>query len=82
MRVLGVSVFVALLLAAHSAGAQLSEGSKAMLAAMINVSGQLCARVTAVEQVRRDVYAVSCVRYRDGTGRATYEVNALTGAVK
>lgn len=51
-------------------------------ATVINLNGKLCARVTAITKLGGDVYSVSCVRYRDGTGFATYEMNAATGNVK
>ena len=51
-------------------------------ALLINVHGELCARVTAITRLHGDVYSVSCVRYRDGTGFATYEMNAATGSVR
>lgn len=59
-----------------------SEDSKNTLAALINLNGELCARVTEISRISGDVYRVSCIRYRDGTGSATYEVNAATGGVK
>jgi hypothetical protein len=51
-------------------------------ALVINAVGQLCAQVTGITRVQGDVYKVACIRYRDGTGTATYEMNAATGAVK
>ena len=73
---------VAMLCATTAASAQLSQDSRQKLAAMINLSGQLCAQVNTVTPSRPDVYIVSCTRYRDGTGMATYEVNLKTGAIK
>jgi hypothetical protein len=63
-------------------GSGVSEDSKSTLAALINLNGELCARVTEVSLISSDVYRVACIRYRDGTGSATYEVNLSTGAVK
>lgn len=60
----------------------LSQDSRETLALMVNLSGQLCAKVTAVSPLGGDVYNVSCVRYRDGTGSAVYEVNAKSGLVR
>ena len=51
-------------------------------ALLINANAELCARVTAITKLQGDVYSVSCVRYRDGTGFATYEMNAATGSVR
>ena len=60
----------------------LSNDSKTKLAAMINLSGQLCATVTDAFALGNDVYNITCQRYRDGTGTATYQVDLKTGAVK
>jgi hypothetical protein len=49
---------------------------------MINLNGQLCAKITDVQPLGNSVYRVTCIRYRDGTGTAIYELNATTGAVK
>lgn len=81
MKTIVISLFAILI--ATAASAQVSESTKTTLAAMINLSGQLCAKVTSVTTTNQaDVYNVQCIRYRDGTGTATYEVNARTGAVK
>lgn len=77
-----LAVAAILCVATSAVHAQLSQDSKQKLAAMINLSGQLCAQVNTVASSRPDVYMVSCTRYRDGTGVATYEVNLKTGAVK
>ncbi len=68
--------------AAEQRGTGLSESSKTTLAAMINVNGELCAKVTGVSAMGNDVYEVACQRYRDGTGMATYHVDLKTGRVK
>ena len=60
----------------------LSEDSKTIFATLINLHGELCAQVIDVNRIAGDFYRVSCTRYRDGTGSATYEVNAATGVVK
>ncbi len=59
-----------------------SFDTKEILALMINVRGELCAHVNKVERVDVDEYSVTCTRYRDGTGLASYVVNARTGVVK
>jgi hypothetical protein len=63
-------------------GTGLSAESKQALAAMINVSGQLCANVNGVSALGNDRYTVACTRYKDGTGTASYEVDLQTGTVK
>ncbi len=64
------------------ASSQPSEQSKDMLATLINLHGELCAQVTRVTALGADRQQVACVRYRNGTGGATYQVNARTSAVK
>lgn len=68
--------------AVNSSSNGLSNDSKTKLAAMINLSGQLCATVTDAFVLGNDVYNITCQRYRDGTGTATYQVDLKTGAVK
>jgi hypothetical protein len=60
----------------------LSHDSKTTLATIINMNGELCAHVQSAEPMGADRYRVTCTRYRDGTGTATYELNAKTGTVK
>lgn len=52
------------------------------MAAIINVRGELCAKVTGAKALGNDIYEVACQRYRDGTGIATYQVDIKTGQVK
>jgi hypothetical protein len=59
-----------------------SEETLAQMATLINLNGRLCARVTAVQPIVKDEYLISCIQNRDGTGIATYELNAATGRVK
>jgi hypothetical protein len=69
--------------AAHTRAPELpSEDAKSALALLVRLSGSLCARVVGVKSLGGDLYEVDCVRYRDGDGRATYKVNALTAEVR
>jgi hypothetical protein len=52
------------------------------IALLINMNGQLCARVTDAQYLHGNTYAITCTRYRDGTGSATYEVNLDTGQAR
>lgn len=52
------------------------------IALLINMNGQLCARVTGAQYLHGNTYAITCTRYRDGTGSSTYEVNLDTGQAK
>lgn len=52
------------------------------IALVINMNGQLCARVTGAEYLHGNTYAITCTRYRDGSGSATYEVNLDTGQAR
>lgn len=51
------------------------------IATIINLNGLLCAKVTDVRplRVQADVYEVTCIEYRGGTGTVRYIVNADTG---
>lgn len=59
-----------------------SQESKDKLAMLVNVSGQLCARVTEVSRIEGDVYQITCVRSRDGDDLTAYQINAATGVLK
>lgn len=52
------------------------------VALLLNMNGQLCARVTKIEYLHGKLYNVTCIRYRDGTGSATYELNLENGQAK
>ena len=62
--------------------ANLPDELKNSLALLINTQGELCAQVLQVTLRGHNLYDVSCTRYRDGTGSATYLVDLNTGAVK
>ncbi len=66
----------------HAAQSSISTDSKDKVALLINMSGQLCAAVIDIARIAGDVYRATCTKYRDGTGTATYEVNASTGTIK
>lgn len=66
----------------YSAKSSIPNDTKEKMALLINVSGQLCATVLDITRISGDLYRATCTKYRDGTGAATYEVNAATGAVK
>lgn len=48
----------------------------------INLHGELCATVTDMQWMRGSLYRISCSRYRDGTGSASYILDVETGRVK
>ena len=52
-----------------------------VVATAINSAGFLCAKVTNLNLSGQDMI-VSCVEYRNGTGRARYRVNAAAGTVE
>lgn len=60
----------------------LTDEQRKTFSLLINMHGELCASVTSVQPIAGDTYKVNCIRYRDGTGSASYEVNAATGKVK
>ena len=53
--------------------ATLTEDTKKKMALVINLGGELCARVDSIRRIEGDTYAVSCTRYRDGTGSFFYK---------
>jgi hypothetical protein len=59
-----------------------SEDLRTKTATLINIHGELCARVENISPLGGNRYSVTCTRYRDGTGSATYEIDASTGSVK
>jgi len=63
----------------YSSPAQRMNGEA--IATVINLNGLLCARVTNVRplKVRDDVFEVTCIEYRGGTGTVRYIVNTETG---
>lgn len=66
--------------AGHRAQALMAKAEA--VAALINLNGQLCARITSIEHLYLDTYTVTCTRYRDGTGPSTYRVDLNTGKVQ
>jgi hypothetical protein len=56
------------------------EELKEVMAAMINLNGQLCAKVIEVRPLRiANQYEVTCIEYRGGSGTVRYIFNAKTG---
>lgn len=71
-----------ILLSSISASAMTDDELKEMTATIINLNGYLCAFVISISPTLNDeVYRVSCVEYRDGSGSATYLMNARTAEV-
>ncbi len=51
------------------------------IATVINLNGHLCASVTDVRPLElKDVYEVTCVEYRGGSGEVRYIMNARQGS--
>ena len=59
-----------------------SEDTNEKVAVLINLHGELCAKITSIKNIRDGVREVSCIRYRDGTGNVTYEVDLKSNSVK
>lgn len=53
-----------------------------MSAFLINTNGYLCASVLSIAPAGGDDYLVRCVESRDGSGRASYLMNARSGVVR
>jgi hypothetical protein len=52
------------------------------VAAALTLNGELCAEVVAVTKLKRKHrYEVTCATHRDGSGRASYTLNAEDGTV-
>lgn len=78
-KLLVSAVFVVL---GNSATALSDAELKEMSATIINLNGYLCARVTSIKPtVCADVWRISCIEYRNGSGLATYMMNAATAKV-
>lgn len=51
------------------------------IATVINLNGHLCASVTDVRPLElQDVYEVTCIEYRGGSGEVRYIMNARQGS--
>lgn len=51
------------------------------IATVINLNGHLCSSVTDVRPLElQDVYEVTCVEYRGGSGEVRYIMNARQGS--
>lgn len=51
------------------------------VALTINSKGLLCAQPVEMQKVNETMYGVACVLRRDGTGRANYLIDVVTGSV-
>jgi hypothetical protein len=79
---LSIAAAAGLMCMSFASSAQSSE-LKEQMATVINLNGQLCAKVVSITRAEgKNMYNVECIRYRDGTGKATYLVDALSGKVK
>jgi len=51
---------------------------KELIATMINLNGDLCAKVTEVHPLQQpNIYEVTCIEYRGGTGTVRYIFDAV-----
>ncbi len=76
-------IAAAIFLTGSSASAVTDAELKEMTAFIINANGYLCARVISITPTGgADNYRVSCVEYRDGTGRVSYLMNARAGTAR
>lgn len=82
MRLFSVALAAVVLVFAASVSGQPKMDVNETMATMINLNGQLCAKVLSIKPAGPNVYEVECTRYRDGTGKATYLYDAKTGKVK
>ncbi len=67
---------------ATATAAMTEEEIKEFSAFLINTNGYLCAEVISISPTSDpDIYRIRCVEYSDGSGSATYLMNALQGTV-
>lgn len=73
-----ISVIITTLLLSTVAHADDAEEIAAMF---INLNGLLCAEVLELNALnQKDVYEVTCTKYRGGNSQATYILDMKTGA--
>jgi len=48
-------------------------------ATMININGYLCAEVVELNKLESGNFEVTCIKYRGGSGKATYIVDVKSG---
>jgi|GEM_PF-3224012 len=65
----------------HATANKLMENPNESLALMINMSGQLCARVRS-SWTEGGALMVKCTEYRSGAGKATYRIDTSSGEVE
>lgn len=77
---IGIALVLCLLLST-TASAMTKEELNTLIATALNMNGLLCAEVVNVVplKVSDNVYEVTCIEYRGGTGKKTYIYNAATG---
>ena len=84
MKFRNVTAAAVLLISTASAASSMTDGEiKEMSAFIINANGYLCAEVLSISPAgAADTYRVSCIEYGNGTGRASYIMNARTGTAR
>ena len=80
MKNLGLAAL--LTLSATASSAMTAQQAEAMGPTLIAAKGYTCARVLSVTPTGRwDVWNVTCAENQNGSRRATYSMNAMTGIV-
>ena len=76
-----VTAVAALTLIASGAIASDGDALKEQTALLLNLNGLLCAKVLDIKplKVRQNVYEITCIEYRGGTGTKTYIMDAAKG---
>jgi hypothetical protein len=75
-----MKTLIALILCTMSLTAAAGDAEETA-AMMLNLDGLLCAEVTDLRALKqKDVYAVSCVKFRNGSEQATYVLDMSSGA--
>lgn len=65
----------------NTSNTSVSTASKEQTATLLNLNGLLCAEVIDIKplKVKQDVYEVTCIEYRGGSGTKTYLMNTTKG---
>lgn len=81
MKIIIMALLIGLCSIGTATHAADEEALKEMTAMVLNLNGLLCAKVVDIKplQVRPNVYEVTCIEYRGGSGTKTYIMDASKG---
>jgi hypothetical protein len=80
MKTMLITLISSLVLFSGIAHALDREELKTLTATILNLNGLLCAEVTDIRPLEiKNIFEVTCIEYRDGTGTKTYIMDAAKG---